>query len=58
MIFIIFFFFFFQKKFFIGRYSLASNTREDETTFKNVFPSCAMYEDRVVFIKRSKLLKF
>ena len=47
----------FFQDFFTGRYSLASNTRDGETIFKNVFASCYVREMLVVS-EESKSLKY
>ena len=47
----------FFQNFFTGRYSLASNTRDGETIFKNVCANCHVRRGLVV-IKGSKSLKF
>ena len=47
----------FFQNFFTGRYSLASNTRDGETIFKNVCASCHM-RGGIVVTKGSKSLKF
>ena len=47
----------FFQNFFKGRYSIASNTRDGETIFKNVCASCHVIGG-VVVTKGSKSLKF
>ena len=45
------------QNFFTGRYSLASNTRDGETIFKNICANCHV-RGGVVVTKGSKSLKF